>query len=71
MDEESDIKRSSLGADDAASRLATEDLDPLSQSELGWRMKLLEMEMVRVKNHRDKAAAHMVEADALFGGKSD
>jgi uncharacterized small protein (DUF1192 family) len=71
VDEENDMSRSKLGADDAASLLATEDLAPLSQSELGWRMKLLEIEMVRVKNHRDKAAAHMVEADALFGKKSD
>jgi uncharacterized small protein (DUF1192 family) len=55
---------------DAASKLATEDLAPYSQHELDERVALLEAEIVRVKAHRDKAAAHRAAADALFGGKS-
>jgi uncharacterized small protein (DUF1192 family) len=54
---------------DAASRLATEDLGPYSQAELGERIALLEAEIARVRAHRDKAAAHRAAADALFGGK--
>ena len=52
---------------DAATRLAAEDLAPYSQSELDERIALLEAEIVRVKAHRDKAAAHRAAADALFG----
>ncbi len=53
-------------ASDAASRLATEELDPYSQDELDARIALLEAEIVRVKAHRDKASAHRAAADALF-----
>ncbi|MGY6638220.1 MAG: DUF1192 family protein [Erythrobacter sp.] len=53
---------------DAASRLASEDLAPYSQTELTQRIALLEAEIARVKAHRDKAAAHRAAADALFGG---
>ena len=52
---------------DAASRLAAEDLAPYSQEELDERIALLEAEIVRVRTHRDKAAAHRAAADALFG----
>ena len=55
---------------DAAALLCKESLDPYSQSELGERIALLEAEIVRVKAHCDKAAAHRSAADALFGGKS-
>lgn len=51
---------------DAASRLATEDLAPYSQAELGERIAQLEAEIARVAAHRDKAAAHRAAADALF-----
>lgn len=51
---------------DAASKLAGEDLSPYSQSELDERVELLEAEISRVKTHRDKTAAHMAAADALF-----
>ena len=34
------------------------------------RVAALEAEIVRVKAHRDKVAAHRAAADALFGGKS-
>lgn len=52
--------------DDAASRLAAEDLAPYSQDELSARITLLEAEIARVSAHRDKAAAHRKAADALF-----
>jgi uncharacterized small protein (DUF1192 family) len=52
---------------DAASRLAGEDLGPYSQAELDDRIALLEAEIVRVKAHSAKAAAHRAAADALFG----
>lgn len=51
---------------DAASRLAGESLDSYSQEELGARIELLEAEIARVIAHKNKAAAHMVAADALF-----
>ncbi|MDC0887418.1 DUF1192 domain-containing protein [Altererythrobacter sp.] len=54
---------------DAASKLAAEDLGPYSQDELGERIALLQAEIARVEQHRDKAAAHRSAADALFGGK--
>ncbi len=54
---------------DAASKLAGEDLAPYSQDELNERIALLEAEIERVRQHRDKAAAHRAAADALFGGK--
>lgn len=54
---------------DAASKLASEDLAPYSQHELGERIALLEAEIARVAAHRDKASAHMAAADALFGKK--
>jgi uncharacterized small protein (DUF1192 family) len=52
---------------DAASRLASESLDGYSLEELNERIQLCESEVVRVVAHRDKAKAHMVAADALFG----
>nr|WP_298931734.1 DUF1192 domain-containing protein [uncultured Erythrobacter sp.] len=55
---------------DAASKLAAEDLAPYSQGELDDRVELLKAEIERVIAHRDKAAAHRLAADALFGGKS-
>ncbi len=52
---------------DAASQLAGEDLGPYSQSELDERVTQLEAEIARVIAHRDKAAAHRMAADELFG----
>lgn len=52
---------------DAASKLFAEDLAPYSQDELSERIALLKAEIARVQTHRDKAAAHMAAADALFG----
>ena len=55
---------------DAAEALAKELLDPYSREELDARIALLEAEIVRVRSHRDKAQAHRLAADALFGPKS-
>lgn len=55
---------------DAATRLSAESLDSYSQDELDERIALLEAEIVRVKAHRDKAAAHRAAADAMFGSGS-
>ena len=55
---------------DLASQLATESLDPYSFDELNERIRLLELEVMRVVAHRDKAKAHRAAADALFGSPS-
>ena len=52
---------------DAASKLAGEVLDSYSVDELNARIQLLEADVVRIVAHRDKAKAHRVAADALFG----
>ena len=52
---------------DAASKLATELLDSYSVNELNVRIQLCEAEVVRIVAHRDKAKAHRIAADALFG----
>lgn len=52
---------------DAADQLRREDLDSYSQEELAARIALLESEIARVTSHREKSAAHMKAADALFG----
>lgn len=57
-------------AADAASLLASESLDPLSQDELAARIALCEAEIARVRAHRAAAAAHRAAADALFGRKT-
>jgi uncharacterized small protein (DUF1192 family) len=55
---------------DAASLLAKELLDSYSQDELSERIALLEAEIVRVRAHHAKVAAHRSAADALFKPKS-
>ncbi len=55
---------------DAASKLAGESLDSYSVDELNARIQMCEAEVVRIVAHRDKAKAHRVAADALFGGSS-
>lgn len=50
----------------AASLLAGESLDSYSQDELAARIALLEAEIVRVDEHRRKAAAHRLAAESLF-----
>lgn len=51
---------------DAASLLSGESLDSYSLDELDARVAMLETEIVRIKAHRDKAAAHLLAADQLF-----
>jgi len=51
---------------DAASQLAFESLDRLSQDELAERITLLEAEIARIKIHRDRVSAHRAAAEALF-----
>ena len=51
---------------DAASLLGRESLDSYSRDELDARIAQLEAEILRVRTHRNKAAAHMAAADALF-----
>lgn len=52
---------------DAASQLSRESLDRYSHDELGERLGLLEAEITRTVAHRNKAQAHRLAADALFG----
>jgi uncharacterized small protein (DUF1192 family) len=51
---------------DAASLLSGESLDSYSRDELDDRIAALEAEILRTRNHRDRAAAHRQAADALF-----
>jgi uncharacterized small protein (DUF1192 family) len=55
---------------DAASQLALEPLDRLSQDELAERIALLENEIARIKAQRDKVSAHRAAAEALFKPRS-
>ncbi len=52
---------------DAAAKLSSEALDSYSVAELNERIQLCEAEVIRIVAHRDKAKAHRVAADALFG----
>jgi len=54
----------------AASLLAGESLDSYSLDELDARVELLTLEIARIKAHRDKSAAHMDAAEALFRPKT-
>ena len=53
----------------AASLLSGESLDSYSLDELDARVELLRAEIERITAHRDKSAAHMQAADALFRPK--
>lgn len=69
-DEDRPRPRGGSGNYGAASLLAGESLDSYSQDELDARIALLEADIARVKEHRRKAAAHRLAADALFGTKA-
>ncbi len=70
--EDDDLPAGWLGSRrDAAHQLGLESLDRYSLDELDQRVALLEAEMLRVKTHRQKSAAHRLAADALFGRKVD
>ena len=61
MDDEGPKRR-----DDAASSLAKEDIDVLSQHELDARIALLKTEIVRCEARKQVAGVHRASADALF-----
>ena len=52
--------------DDLLAQLAREDLDPLSVAELHARIAALEAEIVRCRNHTERATSQRASADALF-----
>ena len=66
MDEDDRPQRLLGPRGDAASLLGRESLDSYSRDELGARIVQLESEIERVRVHRDKAAAHIAAADAMF-----
>ncbi len=70
--EDGDLPAGWIGSrEDAAHQLGLESLDRYSLDELDQRLALLETEIVRVKAHRQKSAAHRLAAEALFGRKVD
>ena len=56
---------------DAASQLAAEDLARLSQFELDERIRLLQVEIARVEQHRSRYSAQRSAAEALFAKKNE
>jgi uncharacterized small protein (DUF1192 family) len=68
-DDERPRRRSTEGNFGAASLIASESLESYSLDELDARIALLEAEIARIHAHRDKSAAHMKAAEALFGSK--
>lgn len=71
MDEDDRPRRRSPEGDlGAASLLASESLERFSLDELDARIALLEDEIARIRAHRQKSAAHMAAADALFRPKT-
>jgi uncharacterized small protein (DUF1192 family) len=56
---------------DAASQLAAEDLTRLSQFELDDRIRLLQLEIARVEQHRSRYSAQRSAAEALFAKKNE
>ena len=58
-------------AHDAASQLAAEDLSRLSQFELDERIRMLQVEIARVEQHRMQYSRQRVAAEALFAKKNE
>ncbi len=56
---------------DAASQLAAEDLMRLSQFELDDRIRLLQLEIARVEQHRTRYSRQRNAAEALFAKKNE
>lgn len=56
---------------DAASQLAAEDLSCLSQFELDERIRLLQVEIARVEQHRTRYSSQRDAAEALFSRKNE
>lgn len=63
MDADENLPRN---RDDLIAALARQDLDPLSVAELDSRAAALEVEIARVRAHRDRAVKQRASADALF-----
>lgn len=71
MDEDERPRRRSAEGDfGAASLLASESLDRYSLDELDARIVLLEAEIARIRDHRDRSSAHKLAAEALFRPRS-
>ena len=51
---------------DPVALLARQDLDPLSADELAARIAALEAEIVRTRDHAQRAVNHLATADQLF-----
>ncbi|ALG59915.1 DUF1192 domain-containing protein [Citromicrobium bathyomarinum] len=58
-------------ASDAASQLAAEDLTRLSQFELDERIRMLQLEIARVEQHRTRYSQQRSAAEALFAKKNE
>ncbi|NCP19493.1 MAG: DUF1192 domain-containing protein [Erythrobacter sp.] len=56
---------------DVASQLAAEDLSRLSQFELDDRIRLLQVEIARVEQHRLRYSSQRNAAEALFSKKNE
>ena len=56
---------------DAASQLAGEDLTRLSQFELDERIRMLQLEIARVEQHRTRYSQQRSAAEALFAKKNE
>lgn len=71
MDDDDRPRRRSPEVDfGAASLLASESLERYSLEELDARIALLETEIARIRAHRERSAAHMQAAEALFRPKT-
>jgi uncharacterized small protein (DUF1192 family) len=68
-DDERPRRRSTEGDLGAASLLSSESLERYSLAELDARIALLEADIARIRRFRDKSAAHMQAAAALFRPK--
>jgi uncharacterized small protein (DUF1192 family) len=52
--------------DDPAAQLSRQDLDPFSVAELDARIALLEAEIARCQQKKERAVNHRASADSLF-----
>lgn len=52
--------------DDPAAQLSRQDLDPFSVAELDERIAMLEAEIARCKQKKERAVNHRASADSLF-----
>jgi len=68
-DDERPRRRSTEGNFGAASLLASESLESYSLDELDARIALLDAEIGRIRQHRDKTSAHILAAQSLFRPK--